>query len=573
MSLGFALDMTMRGLLSTSSRLGIVSQNITNAGKAGYTRKEGVDEYVTTNAGTVPVKTNIIGSTDKYMTKSVVTDVSTMGYNKAVSDILEFYSSQLGSTDGSKTMSGYLNDLYGALQQLSVSPETLANKTEAVQIAQNLTDSLRNLSGDIQELRLQAEQKITDTVTNINSTIDRIAKINDQIVPGATPGAQIADLEDQRMAALEDLAQQIDIQYYFTAQNQVRIFTSGGVPLVSTEANHLQYSTTTNVTRSSTFSPITINGIDITNTVSGGTLKGNIEIRDSILPQEQEKLDQFATVLSDQMNTILNKGASYPPRSSMTGSLRGLTAATPLSATGSFRIAVVDKGGTLNNYADIPLGGITNVGQLLAALNAVPNVSATLDINGALQIDSTLAGNGISFNEMTSSVGASSWGISHYFGLQNMFDGANAGIIVVSDYLTQNSNTLATGSLNPGTIAAGDAVITRGDASISLSMAKILTSNVSFAAAGNFSAQTNTLNRYIEAFIADGSTQAKLADDQYETTNAIYKTSKDALNNTSGVNVDEETTKMLSLQNSYQASARMISTIRDLFQELMNAVS
>lgn len=573
MSLGFALDMTMRGLLSTTSRLGIVSQNITNAGKAGYTRKEAVDEYVTTNSGTVPVKTNVVGSTDRYLTQSVVNDVSNMGYNSAVSEILEYYSSQLGATDGSKTMSGYLNDLYGAFQQLSVSPETLANKTEAVQIAENLADSLRNLSGDIQELRLQAEQKITDTITSINASLDKIAQINAVIVPGATPGAQMAEMEDQRMAALEDLAQNMDIQYYFTAQNQLKVFTSAGLPLVGTEAKHLQYSATTNVTSTSTFSPITINGIDVTNTLTGGKLAGNIAIRDSILPQEQAKLDQFATVLSDQMNALLNKGASLPPQTTMTGSQRGLTAATPISATGSFRIALVNNNGVLNNYADIPLGGITTVGQLLTALNAVPNVSATLDVNGSLKIQSTLAGSGVSMNEMTSSVGASSRGISHYFGMQDMFVGATAGTIGVNSYLIQNSNTLATGALNAGAIAPGDTVVTRGDSATSLAMAKILTSNVPFAAAGNFSAQSNTLNRYIEAFIADGSTQAKLADDQYETTNAIYKTSKDALNNASGVNVDEETTKMLSLQNSYQASARMISTIRDLFQELMNAVS
>lgn len=572
MSLGFALDMTMRGLLSTTSRIQLVSQNITNAGKEGYTRKEGSDVYVTTNAGTVPIKTNIVGSTDRYLTKNVVGDISAMGYNKAISEIMEYYATQIGSTSSSGSISSELNSLYGAFQQLAVSPETLANKTEAVQLAANIANSLRNLSGDIQALRLQAEAKVSDNIDSINELVNTIYQINSKIIPGQTVDAQMAELEDQRMVALEKLGQKIDIQYYFTSQNQLQIFTTNGQPLLQSEPKPITYLETTQVTTGTTFQPILLNGVDITNTLKTGEIAGNLEVRDRILVDEQAKLDEFANVLKEQMNTLLNKGSSLPPRTTLTGTLQGLTTASPLSATGTLRVAVVDNSGVLQSYSDLNLSGYATVGDLMTALNGIPNVSASLDANGALNISSTLASTGISLNEMNSSVGPDAKGASMYFGLQDMFVNSDATYLNIASYLTSNPNTLAAGALNSGAIAVGDTVVTRGDGSTSLAMAQIMQKNVAFDAAGNFSAQNNTLGRYVEALISDGATKAKLADSQFETTKAIYGQTKDALSNKSGVNVDEETTKMLALQNAYEASARMITTIRDCFDALMAAV-
>lgn len=575
MSLGFSLDMTMRGLLSTTSRLNLVAQNITNAGKEGYTRKEATDQYVTTNFGVVPVKTNVSGSTDRYLTKAVVGDGTNMGYNRAISQILEYYSTQLGATDGSSTMSSQLNQLYGTLQQLSVSPETLANKTEAIQNAANLANSLRNLSVDIQEMREQADQKIGVNVSAINGALQTIYDINSKIIPGVTTGSQMAEFEDQRMLALETLSKNIDIQYYFTSQNQLQVFTGSGLPMITTtQPQKLSYDPAGYVNSATIFQPITLNGIDITSLIKGGELGGNLAVRDTIMVEEQAKLNEFASVLKTQMNTLLNKGSSLPPQPSMTGTLRNLTAAstmTPIS--GTLRVAVVDNAGNLQNYTDINLAGMTTVGDLLTALNGVTNISASINGDGSLVIASTLGGTGVALNEMNSIVGAGGVGASMYFGMQDLLTGNSASSLVVKPSLMSNQNFLATGSLSSGAIAVGNNVITRGDGSTSLAMSQILKANVPFGAAGNFSSQNNTLNRYIEAVIADGATKAKVADEQYETSNLLYSQTKETLNNKSGVNVDEETAKMLQLQNSYETSARLISTIRDMFQALLAAVN
>lgn len=109
MSLGAALNMTMRGLMSTSSKIGVVSQNIMNADKPGYTRKEVQDIYQFAGTGSVPVRQTIVGSTDRYMTKSLVGDVTETGKYAVISEAMDYYASQLGSTDGGVTIAGYLD--------------------------------------------------------------------------------------------------------------------------------------------------------------------------------------------------------------------------------------------------------------------------------------------------------------------------------------------------------------------------------------------------------------------------------------------------------------------------------
>jgi flagellar hook-associated protein 1 len=42
------------------------------------------------------------------------------------------------------------------------------------------------------------------------------------------------------------------------------------------------------------------------------------------------------------------------------------------------------------------------------------------------------------------------------------------------------------------------------------------------------------------------------------------------LNSVSGVSIDEESTKLISYQQSYEAAARVVSTVQSLYQVLMS---
>jgi flagellar hook-associated protein 1 FlgK len=578
MALTSALNMTLNGMMTTERKTTLSSQNIANADKEGYTRKSLNTHYITTSAGSVPVSGLVVGSSDNFLAAALIDDLSVYIREKVVSDSLDYYNTQLGSTEGSNTLSSYIDDMYATLKSLATTPETAANKSEVVNTANNLANSLRDMSSDIQSLRQTAEQRIASSVENINAILQRIDTLNTKVSSFAGNDAGLAEYQDQRVVELQKLSSEMDIQYFYTSQNVLQIYTNSGQALLLSQPHPLSY-TVTNIVNGGTlypagFSAIDLDGVDITTSIRGGNLGGYIELRDTTYVNEQQKLDELASVLQTQVNTLLNQGASVPARSLMEGSLQGLALGTAFTATGSMRVAVTDPTGTIVNYSDINLAAMTTVNDVVTALNGVAGLTASLNADGDLSIAVAPTTNGVVINPLNSSVTSSTGeSISQYFGLNDLFIGTSAENITVSSYLLSRPDYLSIAVLDSsGALAVGDRGVARGDGTIADAVASALTSAQSFNTAGNFAAQSNTLLAYAQAFMADAATQASIADGEAQTSYLVYMTSNDLLTSLTGVNIDEETAKMLVLQNQYQASAQVIATIQEMLDALINAM-
>jgi flagellar hook-associated protein 1 FlgK len=238
------------------------------------------------------------------------------------------------------------------------------------------------------------------------------------------------------------------------------------------------------------------------------------------------------------------------------------------------RVAVTDYAGKVQNYTDINLGAMTSVNDVVTALNGVAGITASLNAKGQLSISVSPSTNGVSINPLTSSVTSSTGqSLSSYFGLNDMFTGTTAEDVKVSDYLLAAPEYLSIGVLSSSaTLAAGDRGVNRGDGSIAKSLSDMLNTNVAFNSAGDFAAQNNTLQRYAQAFISSAATKADLAQKDADTTHQVFKTSSDLLTSNNGVNVDEETAKLLVYQNQYQAGAQVVKTIQDMLDALIGAM-
>lgn len=572
------LSTALKSMMITELKTNLSSQNITNADKAGYMRKDVEVQYITSTAGSLPVSGIIVGNADPYMIKSVVKDTSAYNYNITLSNSLDIYSKQLGSTSGTNSLSASLDDMYSALQYLSTNPEVSANKSEVVTIADSLTSSMRNLSHSIQALRLDTENKIATSVNTINSILDRISTLNFKIAKGdASNDISLANYQDQRDQELQSLSAEIGIQYFYNDTNEVQIFTDTGGTLLLSQPHHLQFTPTLQVNGSTTypanFSPIALDGKDQTTQISSGKLAALVSLRDTVYANEQDKLDELATVLKTQVNTLLNTGASVANRNPVLGTLSGLTGSTAFAATGSIRLAVTNNAGTIVNYADVNLSAVTDITGLMTALNTVPGVSATLS-GGKLQIAASSAANGIAINPLNSSVTSSTGqSLSQYFGLNDMFTGNSAENININDYLRSNPELLAIGVLSSSaSLAVGERGVNRGDGSIADAIADLLNSNVPIAAAGDFPSQNNSLQHYAQTILSAAASKADNAQQQADISQEIYKASYDIITSASGVNVDEETAKLLQYQNQYEAGAHIISTVQEMLRSLMDAI-
>lgn len=578
MALTSALNMTLSGMMTTELKTNLSSQNITNADKEGYTRKSLDTRYITTNAGSVPISGLVVGSGNAFLTKALSDDTSVYSKASTVSQSLDYYNTQLGSTDGNNSLSTYIDHMYSSLKALATTPEISSNKADAVSTANYLAGSLRGMSATVQTQRGEAEKKIATSIDNVNAILDRIDYLNDKIASTHAQDASMAEYEDQRNNEIQKLSAEMNIQYFYNSENLMQIYTSSGQALLLSDAHHLSYNVTNIVNGSVTyptgFSAINLDGVDITNSIVDGNIGANIQLRDRTYVDEQDKLNELASVLQTQVNTLLNTGASNPPRNVMTGSLSGLTGPTGFSATGSIRVAITDGNGTIQNYSDINLAAMTSVSDVLTALNAVPGLTATLNSSGQLNLAVASASNGVVINPLNSQVTSSTnESFAQYFGLNDMFVGTSAEDIQVSSYLLSNPDYLSTSVLSPSaTLAVGDRGVAKGDGSVADALANMLVTGNNFAAAGNFSAQSNTLLGYAQAYIANAANQSRIAQNESDTAQTVYKASSDMLTSVSGVNIDEETAKMLVYQNQYAASAQVVSTIQKMLDDLINAM-
>lgn len=582
MSLNVAFRVAQKGISLAEKKLDVVSSNINNASTEGYTRKVYQARLLTTGGVTTPVGGSVVhAAVNTMLEKSVNKQSTSFTYYQVTANYLEQYSDAFGSTgDDSYTLSSSLNSFTTSLQALEENPTDVAAKLAVVASAQQVSGQLNMLSQTLQTERLQVSNDIGASVENVNGLLAAVSSLNVQISEASATNSSVADLEDQRNMALQALSEEMGIQYFTDDNNQVKIYSASGI-LMASGSYHatLSYDPVGSVTSSTLypggFDAIEIAGADITSSLTSGKLGALINLRDNSLVDEQEKLDAIALQLSDQVNALTNQGTSVPPRSEITG-YTTVASGDPLAATGTMRVAVTDSDGVVQNFVDIDLTTVGTIGGLVAALNGIPGVSASVNADGNLEINATTSGQGIAINEMDSDVGGK--GISHYLGLNNLFEGNNGNPITASNiqlsaFLVADETAFPAGALSSSaTLAVGDNGVTKGDGSIAAALVEMMSATQTFPAAGDFSSRNATFSGYVNSVMSNAASKAAAAQDNADTAEATYSYLTDKLASLVGVNVDEETANMTSLQTYYEANAAIMSTIREMYQSLLDAV-
>jgi flagellar hook-associated protein 1 FlgK len=424
-------------------------------------------------------------------------------------------------------------------------------------------------------LRANADQDISTSVNSVNNDLKQIADLNAEIKQGAASGQSTADLEDQRNSALQDLSSYMNVSYYTTSSGDLQVFTSSGQALVDSIAHPLSYSQASNVSTSTTFSPITVNGVDVTSQIISGKIGGLLTMRDKTLPAAQSQLDELAQQLKSSLNQVSNQGTSLPPPASLTGTatVASTDPFSSLPASGTVRIAVVGQSGNLVSFQDLDLSQYSTVGDLVNAINGISGMSASVDANGHLSIAATTTGDGVAINDMTSSVGSGGQGFSSYFGLNDLVTGTGAADFAVRSDLLDGDSGLPTATLDSSaTLTAGSQVLSPGSMTIVNAFASALTAQTNFAAAGGLSATTGSFADYAAAIVSDVASEASQASSTFTSKSTAQSTYANSLSSQSGVNVDEETNRVAALQNKYAAASQLIQAVNTMFNALLTAM-
>lgn len=624
MSLGDALSIAMAGLRANQAAMSLVSSNVANAETPGYVRKS--TDQVTTNTGSTGSGVNINGinrELDQYVQAQLRTETSGASYASLRSDFLQQMQGLYGNPDSTGTLESNYNALTSAVQALSTSPDSQSARIGVVNAAQALAAQLNSMSNGIQTLRGAAETGLNDSVTTANSLMKQIADINNKLqtnpLGGTSTDAATASLLDQRDQYINQLSQLMDIRVTSNTSNQVTIFTGSGVQLVGNEAATLSFNAQGTVTPSTTYNPNTAfsqlgsirvsysNGgsIDLTGAIKSGKMAAYIELRDTTLVGAQNQLDQFAASLSSALSdkTTAQPAVTPPPTPQagfnidttgmQSGNVIHLTYTdTATNTQRSISIMRVDDPTVLplpNSATADPNDTVVGVdfsgasGTVASQLNAALN-SSNLFFSGTspLKVLNNAGFSTINSASVTTTVTSLTGGSSEvplfndngasYSGAISSSGNQITGLaqrLTVNNGLVADPSRLVIYSTTPLT-ASGDS--TRADF-----ITKQLTStNYLYSAqAGVGSASApfkGTLLSYMQQFTSQQGAAAQAASQLADGQNVVLNTLQQKFTASSGVNIDEEMAHLLSLQNAYAANARVMSTVNQMYQTLMQAI-
>ncbi|MDH3739487.1 MAG: hypothetical protein OER92_09850, partial [Alphaproteobacteria bacterium] len=150
----------------------------------------------------------------------------------------------------------------------------------------------------------------------------------------------------------------------------------------------------------------------------------------------------------------------------------------------------------------------------------------------------------------------------------------SAGLIALRSDILADPNILTTAQLSDaGTLTVGEFVLSSGDTTGANALAAVFTDGQVFAAAGGLPTATSSLGEYAASIVSLNSSQAANIEAQFEIQEGYKEAVKSRSSAISDVNIDEEMSTLLVLQNAYQAAARVTQTVSQMMDVLVNIIN
>ncbi|MFZ0356012.1 MAG: flagellar hook-associated protein FlgK [Pseudolabrys sp.] len=619
MSLTQALNSALSGLQVTQANIAMVAANVANADTPGYTRK--VVNQIATGANTsIGVRvSDIQREIDLYVQRQLRIENAGASYAETRADMYSQLQNLYGQPGSNTSLESVYNNFTSALQALSTSPDDPGARSAVISSAQLLTQQLNQMSGNVQALRSNAELGIADAVNKANDAMSQIAALNQQIA-ASTPGdSATATLMDQRDSYIDQLSKLMDINVVQGDRGQVGIFTNSGIQLVGAQAGQLSFDAVGTITPASQWSAnpsqrgvgtITLippDGAPVDliqdHAIRSGTIAAYLQMRDQDLVQAQNQLDALAAGMASALSDKTTAGTpvSPSPQSGFDIAIGSLSAGNKITINYTDTLTNTPHTMTLVRVDDpsaLPLSNTATaaandtvfgidfsggMGSVITQINAAltgTGMTASNPGGTTLEILDDGAANTVDVNSVsaTSTVTALAGGTaelplftdgsSPYTGAITARGSESIGLaqrIAVNPAVAADPSSLVV--FQPGT-AAGDS--TRPDFIYQQLTGASLTFSPNTGIGTTAAPFTGSLTTYLRQVISQQGEAATSANNLKQGQDVVLNALQQRFNDTSGVNIDQEMSNLLTLQNSYAANARVLSAVKDMFDALIN---
>ncbi|MGM0461393.1 MAG: flagellar hook-associated protein FlgK [Fibrobacterota bacterium] len=558
MGISSSLNTGNRALHAAQLGLNVTGQNISNANVEGYSRKrlsQAADYRQDGAFGQIGMGVDVLSierMRNAHIDAQIQKQLEHRGTNAAIDEALNTAEGVLKEPND-VGLQHYIESFFDSWENLANNPEDQAARTMLLTQSETLTSVFKNADDELRDLQNAQNEQIGQEVGDVNKILREIDDLNKEVTSVELVDQNANDSRDRRDQLLKELSEKIDVDVREDRSGAISI-TSGGNILVSpSTVNELEvYEKSGDRQGDMARYSIRIKGSRQDMNVRAGKIKGLMETRDNYIPKYREDIDTLAVSLTEVINEQHSTGYNlngytgfdfFDP--TVTGARDFSVSQTIASDTDNIAAA---RGGAVDGAATNTFDAADlNTGSDWVDLTKDNGTEQASNIvNGSVVVKAmTGGGDEIVLEEGTD------YAVNYLNGtirmMNNGYDGNDK--TVDFDYMSGNFP-------GPGNNENAIKIAELRD-SMTMSSKDGKKNNMSFS---DFYGST----------IGELGIDRKEAGSNLETRDRLVQEYQERQDSVAGVSLDEEMSNLIKYQNSYQAAARIITTVRQMLDVLMN---
>jgi flagellar hook-associated protein 1 len=435
MSLNQIMSSATTGLMAAQTGLRAVSDNIANVNTQGYVRKLVQQQPLISGGLGVGVDVaKVILASDVYLQRAATVANASAAQADVIANSLDRAQALFGDPSTETSFFAKLDSLFAAFSAAADDPASSVRRGATLDTVNDFLSESARISASLGSLASEADSRIAADVNRVNQLLVEIDALNSDITRARVTGDS-SGAETIQGRLMDELATLIDINVTRRSNGSAVVRASDGVPLAGEGgAAKLEYIRSEGASGEIAVTlPGAAGQSSLRARLSGGEIRGLLDLRDTELPAIREQLAEFVSQSVEELNRAHNAASSVPPPTSMTGRNTGLDLPTAVSGfSGTTNLAVVSADGMLQRQVAIDFtagtmsvdGGAATAfspASFAADLNTALGGMATASFtNGALSLTAS-GGAGLAFSEdATNPSTKAGRTFSHFFGLNDL---------------------------------------------------------------------------------------------------------------------------------------------------------
>ncbi|MCZ8156666.1 MAG: flagellar hook-associated protein FlgK [Leptospira sp.] len=518
------------------------------------------------------------------------------------------------------TLRSLMDNFWSAWEDLSNYPEETAHRAVVQEKAEGLGSRMEDVFKKLTQLRDQANREIESKVNHLNTIAENIKSLNEKIVKSQALGDNPNDLLDRRDELLQELAGMVDINIGRSDDDELMVFIGQQILVQGQKVHKIDL-----VGNASNDGLLDMQWHETGKPVllRKGSIQGLYEIRDNILVEKINQVDALAINAMDIINEIHKDGFGLNGKTNLTffeerslatntfgeidtdgdgindkTSVFRVTGRTsidpdrPIGISGTMRFLKPTERG--EEEVLVPYSKDDTLNAVIKRINrSETGVVAYMSHDNQLALKATtskidkkenfmirhLEDSGellVGFTGILSASGNAGSFDYRKLGELNKFQANSQDITLTPMYHPSAFFKMsAEVKNNPANIAAGRGKDVGGTGDYNTPQGHKDGTNALLIAAALREKPvmfdySKTTDDFYNSLISKIGTEAREARQEYTTQSELMTELENMRQSVMGVNLDEEMANMVQFQQSYNAAARMISTMNEMLDTIIN---